>query len=281
MKISSRTVVLGAWAFMSIGAQAAQPPSPAPSLDAVIDGPQRTPEFKLRDRYRHPYETLTFFGIKPDMTVVEVTPGAGWYTEILAPYLRDEGRYYAATAAASLSDASEGTKKNVAAFRAKLEANPAVYGKVVLTEFRPPLRTEIAPPGTADLVLTFRNVHNWIIGGFEADAFKAFYAALKPGGVLGVVEHCAPPGTDLATTKKTGYTAQAYVMKLAFEAGFVFAGESPVNDNPRDTKDYPEGVWTLPPTLQLKEVDRDKYLAIGESDRMTLKFVKPRPDLQP
>ena len=266
---------------MLLSVQAGALPASNADLQTFIDSAQRTPEFKPRDRYRHPYETLTFFGIKPDMTVVEITPGAGWYTEILAPYLHDEGRYYAATPAASLPDASEGTKKGVAAFRAKLDANPALYGKVILTEFRPPLRTEVAPAGTADLVLTFRNVHNWIIGGFEADAFKAFYTALKPGGVLGVVEHRAAPGTDLETTKKTGYTAQAYVMKLAFEAGFVFAGESPVNDNPLDTKDYAEGVWTLPPTLQLKDVDRDKYLAIGESDRMTLKFVKPRPDLQP
>ncbi|GAC1625871.1 MAG: class I SAM-dependent methyltransferase [Nevskia sp.] len=246
------------------------------ALTAAVANPARTPEFALRDRYRHPVETLEFFGLKPDMTVVEIWPGAGWYTEILAPYLRDHGRYYAATAAASLPNASEGTKKAVADFRAGLAANPAAYDRVVVSEFRPPLRTEIAPAGSADLVLTFRNVHNWIIGGFEEEAFKAFYAALKPGGVLGVVEHRARPGTDIGATKKSGYTAEGYVKALAYAAGFVFVAESPVNDNPKDTKDYAEGVWTLPPTLTLKQSERDRYLAIGESDRMTLKFVKPK-----
>lgn len=245
------------------------------ALTKAIASPERTVEFVARDRYRHPQETLAFFGLRPDMTVVEIWPGTGWYTEILAPYLREHGRYFAATSAASLPDASAGTKKGVADFRDKLAASPTLYDKVVLTEFRPPQRVEIAPAGSADVLLTFRNVHNWIIGGFEVDAFKTFYAALKPGGVLGVVEHRAPPGTDLERTKKSGYTTEAYVKELAAKAGFVFAGESHVNDNPKDTQDYPEGVWTLPPTLRLGDVDRDKYLAIGESDRMTLKFVKP------
>lgn len=251
-------------------------PAADAALQAAVSNPSRTPEYVARDRYRHPLETLQFFDVRPDMTVVEIWPGAGWYTEILAPYLRDRGRYYAATAAASLPNASDGTKKAVATFRAKLEAQPELYGKVVLTEFRPPLRTEIAPAGTADRVLTFRNVHNWIIGGFEQDAFNAFYAALKPGGVLGVVEHRAPPGMDIDGTIRSGYTAEGYVKALAAAAGFTFVGASPVNDNPKDTKDYAEGVWTLPPTLTLKDIDREKYLAIGESDRMTLKFVKPK-----
>lgn len=248
----------------------------AASLREVVAGPQRTPAYVARDRYRHPVETLEFFGLRPDMTVVEIWPGGGWYTEILAPYLRANGRYYAATPAASLPDASAGTKQAVAAFRARLAANPGAYDRVVLSEFRPPMRSEIAPHGSADLVLTFRNVHNWIVGGFEQDAFKAFYAALKPGGVLGVVEHRAPAGMDLEGTKKSGYTSEAYVKELAQAAGFEFVGSSPVNDNPKDTKDYADGVWTLPPTLARKDAEREKYLAIGESDRMTLKFVKPK-----
>ncbi len=246
------------------------------SLDAVIAAPHRTPEFVARDIYRHPLETLNFFGIRPDMTVVEIWPGSGWYTEILAPYLRDAGQYYAATQAASLPNASDGTKKGVASFREKLAATPDAYDKVHLSEFKPPERVEIAPQSTADLVLTFRNVHNWMAAEYEADAFKAFYAALKPGGVLGVVEHRAPAGQSREQSKQNGYVTEAYIKALAYGAGFEFAGSSPVNDNPRDTKDYPEGVWTLPPVLRLKDVDRDKYLAIGESDRMTLKFVKPK-----
>ncbi|WP_428380645.1 class I SAM-dependent methyltransferase [Nevskia ramosa] len=248
----------------------------APTLAEAIASPQRTPDYVQRDRYRHPLETLSFFGLRPDMTVVEIWPGTGWYTEILAPYLRDSGQYYAATPAASLPNASDGTKKGVASFRDKLAAKPDAYDKVHLSEFKPPERVEIAPQSTADLVLTFRNVHNWMAAEYEADAFKAFYAALKPGGVLGVVEHRAPAGQSREESKKNGYVTEAYIKALAFGAGFEFAGSSPVNDNPRDTKDYPEGVWTLPPVLRLKDVDRDKYLAIGESDRMTLKFVKPK-----
>jgi predicted methyltransferase len=245
-------------------------------LAKAIASPARTAEFRARDRYRHPEQTLEFFGIKPDQTVVEIWPSPGWYTEILAPYLRDHGQYYAAGAAASLPNASEGTKKGVAAFKAKLDADPARYDKVIVTEFRPPMRTAICPPGTADLVLTFRNVHNWIIGDYEQDAFNAFYAALKPGGTLGVVEHRAKPGSTLQQTKDSGYTNESYIRALAANAGFRFAGSSPVNNNPRDTKSYPKGVWTLPPVLTEGDKDRDKYLAIGESDRMTLKFTKPR-----
>jgi len=248
----------------------------ASDLAAAVAAPRRTPDFVLRDRYRHPLETLSFFGLRPDMTVVEIWPGSGWYTEILAPYLRDSGQYYAATPAASLPNASDGTKKGVANFRDKLATAPDAYDKVHLSEFKPPERVEIAPQSTADLVLTFRNVHNWMAGEFEAEAFKAFYAALKPGGVLGVVEHRAPADQSREQSKQNGYVTEAYVKALAFGAGFEFAGSSPVNDNPRDTKNYPEGVWTLPPVLRLKDVDRDKYLAIGESDRMTLKFVKPK-----
>lgn len=246
-----------------------------PSLEDAVGDPQRTPDFVQRDVYRHPLQTLKFFGIQPGMTVVEIWPGAGWYTEILAPYLRERGVYYAATHAASLPDAPANIRKYVAALKDRLATSPDLYDRVRLSEFKPPERVEIAPAGTADLVLTFRNVHNWISADFEAEAFRVFFTALKPGGVLGVVEHRAPVGHSREESKKSGYVTEAYIKALAYSAGFEFAGASPVNDNPLDTKDYPAGVWTLPPVLRLKEVDREKYLAIGESDRMTLKFVKP------
>ena len=256
---------------------AAKPAAPAadPLLAQAVDSPTRTEAYRARDVYRHPLQTLQFFGVRPDMTVVEIWPSNGWYTEILAPYLHDHGKYYAAGPAASLPKASDETRRSVAVFQSRLDADPARYSGVTVTEFRPPLRNEICPPGSADLVLTFRNVHNWIAGGYEQDAFNAFYAALKPGGVLGVVEHRAKPFTTLDETKKTGYVNEAYVKALAANAGFRFVASSPVNDNPKDHKDYPQGVWTLPPTYALGDQDKDKYQAIGESDRMTLKFVKP------
>lgn len=245
-------------------------------LAAAIASTARTPKYVARDVYRHPLETLRFFGVRPDQTVVEIWPGRGWYMEILAPYLRDRGKYYAAIEAPDVAGASQEAKDDAAFLRKRMADDPAHFGKVMVTDLHPPQLTEICPPGTADVVLTFRNVHNWIDDGNQQQQFDAFFKALKPGGVLGVVDHRAKPGTTLAETKKTGYIDEAYVKKLATAAGFRFDAASSVNNNPKDTKDYPEGVWTLPPTLTLKEKDRDKYLAIGESDRMTLRFVKPK-----
>lgn len=244
-------------------------------LAAAIASPARTPNFVARDKYRHPLETLRFFGLRPDETVVEIWPGRGWYMEILAPYLRDHGRYYAAIEAPDVAGSPKEAQENAAFLRKRIADEPNHFDKVTITELQPPQRTEICPAGTADVVLTFRNVHNWIEAKNQEQQFQAFFKALKPGGILGVVEHRAKPGASLETMSKSGYVDEAYVKKLAAEAGFRFVGESAVNDNPKDTKDYPEGVWTLPPSLALGEKDRDKYLAIGESDRMTLKFVKP------
>jgi predicted methyltransferase len=260
-------------ATVAAGAVAADPASDP--LAAAIASPARTPKFVERDKYRHPYETLRFFGLRPDQTVVEIWPSGGWYTEILAPYLHDRGRYYAAIEAANVAGASREAKENADSLRKRIAGDPAHFGRVIVTEFHPPELTEICPPGTADMVLTFRNVHNWVAAGDQQAMFDAFFKALKPGGVLGVTDHRAKPGTSLKETSKSGYIDEAYVKKLAANAGFRFEAESPVNDNPRDTKDYREGVWTLPPTLTLGDKDRAKYLAIGESDRMTLKFVKP------
>jgi predicted methyltransferase len=260
--------LLGA-AFSALAADTQDP------LAAAVASPSRTAKFTARDQYRHPLETLRFFGLRPDQTVVEIWPGSGWYMEILAPYLAARGKYYAAIEAPDVPGAAKEAKDNAASLRKRIAADPAHLGKVIITQLHPPQLTQICPPGTADVVLTFRNVHNWLEAGEQQAQFNAFFKALKPGGVLGVVEHRARPGTTLEQMRKSGYMDEDYVKKLAATAGFRFDAESPVNNNPRDTKDYPEGVWTLPPTLTLGAQDRDKYLAIGESDRMTLRFVKP------
>lgn len=248
--------------------------SPMATMDSVLAGAWRSDSNKARDAYRHPAATLEFFGVKPDQTVIEITPGGGWYTEILAPLLMKDGHYIAAIA----TDASsEYNARNNAKFREKLSADAAHYGNARTVEFDPKA-PNLGTDGSADAVLTFRNVHNWVGGDNAAAMFKAFNAVLKPGGILGVVDHRAADGADPASLEKSGYLTTDSVIKLATDAGFALADRSEINANPQDTKDYEKGVWTLPPSLANKEVDRDKYLAIGESDRMTLKFVKPKAD---
>lgn len=242
----------------------------AGQLDAVIAGSWREPANRARDIYRHPKATLQFFGIRPDQTVIEITPAAGWYSEILAPLLRDDGHYIAAEATPAGGEAKRGDD----ALRRKFAADPAEYGKARIVEYDPKAPV-FGAPASADLVLTFRNVHNWAEAGTAPAMFKAFFAVLKPGGVLGVVDHRAAPGATLDAVKSSGYLPTDYVIKLATDAGFKLDAQSEINANPKDTKAYPKGVWTLPPTLTLGEQDRAKYLAIGESDRMTLRFVKP------
>ncbi len=252
-------------------------PAQAQDTEAVIDkamtGSHRLEANKARDKYRHPKETLLFFGLKPNMTVVEISPGAGWYTEILAPVMRG-GSYYAALSRVT-EQSSDGQRANDKAFRAKLSGDASLYGKVRLSVFEPHAIL-VAPAGSADMVLTFRNVHNWAKAGTADAMFKAFYDALKSGGVLGVVEHRARPGTTFERQIDSGYMTEAYVTETAQKAGFKLDNKSEINANPRDTADYPGGVWTLPPTLRnVADAEKPKYLAIGESDRMTLKFVKP------
>ena len=254
----------------------AAPADAASLLAAAINGPQRGEEDRARDIWRHPRETLEFFGVEPSMTVVEVWPGGGWYARILAPYLKSGGgTYYAAhlNPAASANAASA-----VERFRTDL-SDTGIYGDVNITALGD---GDIAPEGTADVVLTFRNIHNWIAGDSAGENFKTFYKALKPGGVLGIVEHRADEASA-ETDGKSGYVKESTVMVLAEAAGFKFAGSSEINANPKDTKDHPFGVWTLPPVRrsavssgqEAPDFDRSKYDAIGESDRMTLKFVKP------
>ncbi len=239
---------------------------------SILQASHRTPEFVLRDKYRHPLETLSFFGVEPGMTVVEIWPGKGWYTEILAPYVGN-GSFYAAHFPTGIG--VDFYDSNSALFVEKLAAYPEVYHRVNMAVFDPKRNQLTVPDGSADRVLTFRNVHNWLRSESEETAFALFFKALKPGGILGVVEHRAPDGMDWEAMKTSGYMTEQYVVALAEKAGFVFEAKSEINSNPKDTKNHPKGVWTLPPTLRLQELDRDKYLAIGESDRMTLKFRKP------
>jgi predicted methyltransferase len=241
----------------------------ASQLDAVLAGSWRSDHNKARDVYRHPKATLQFFGLQPDQTVIEITPGGGWYSEILAPLLRDNGHYVAAVPGGSDAEDSQ----DLTALRAKFAGDTAEYGKANIVTFNPKAPV-FGAPGSADMVLTFRNVHNWTMAGTASAMFKAFYAVLKPGGTLGVVDHRAAVGASFDSVKDTGYLPTDYVIKLATDAGFKLDAQSEINANPKDTKDYPKGVWTLPPTLTLGDQDRAKYLAIGESDRMTLRFVK-------
>lgn len=249
-------------------------PAVAP-LDAAIAGAWRTPEFAARDVWRHPRETLTFFGVTPDQHLIEITPGGGWYTEILAPLLREHGHYVGAMvdpASASSEGAQTYYAKQKADLEAKLAANAEVYGTPELRAFDVKVPV-LGAPGSADTVLTFRNVHNWMIAGTAEAMFKSFFEVLKPGGTLGVVEHRA--ASAVPEGDRSGYVGQDQVIAMANAAGFVLEESSEINANPADTKDHEAGVWSLPPVLRLGEKDREKYLAIGESDRMTLRFRKP------
>lgn len=248
-------------------------------LDEIVEADHRPDAHKARNEFRNPVATLEFFEVEPDHTVIEIWPGAGWYTEILAPYLQDNGALYAAHFPAD-SDI-EYFAKSRQKFLEKLADAPTVYSKVIVTEFGAGTEHAAAPPRTADRVLTFRNVHNWLKAGFADEAFVSFYDALKPGGILGVVEHRARPGTATEDMKTSGYVTEAYTIELATRAGFELVEKSEINANPKDTANHPEGVWTLPPSLRLGDKDREKYLDIGESDRMTLKFRKPAAEPQP
>ena len=241
---------------------------PGDAIAAAVAAPTRTPANVARDQYRHPAETLAFFGVKPGDTVVELWPGAGWYSEILAPLTKNGGGtlYVAAP-----------WERGLARFKDKQAADTVTYGAVKLAEFPAAGTNPKVPESSADVVLTFRNVHNWRFDGADntTEAFKQIFAMLKPGGVLGVVDHRLNEDDDSAKEEKSGYMKESSVIAFAEAAGFKLADKSEINANPRDTKEYARGVWTLPPSLREGEVDRDKYLAIGESDRMTLKFVKP------
>ncbi|MCF6435335.1 methyltransferase [Pseudoalteromonas sp. MMG022] len=241
---------------------------------SAVQSSERPEAHRARDKYRNPLETLEFFGLQSDMTVVEITPGGGWYSEILAPTLKGKGTLYAAHFPA---DSEIGYyKKSLASFKDKV-ANDPRYSEVKVTEFFPVTHLDIAPASSADMVLTFRNVHNWYMQKDHEgllSAFKAFNKALKPGGILGVVEHQLPEDRDDAQQKSSGYMKLSYVVDVAKQAGFELVAQSDINANPKDSADHPKGVWTLPPHLTMGEEQAEKYKAIGESNRMTLKFKK-------
>lgn len=230
------------------------------ALAKAIAGTHRSPNFVERDKARKPQEELEFYGIKPDMTVVEISPGGGYWTEILAPYLKDKGTYYTAI-----------SPRQADSWKKKLESNPEIYGNVKVTQ----MGGDVAPAGSADMVLTFRNIHNWMSAGTIDQQLASFFKALKPGGILGVEEHRASDKVAQDPKAANGYVRQDYMVQLAEKAGFKYVGSSEILANPKDTKDWPKGVWTLPPTLSLGEQDRAKYVAIGEADNFVLKFQKP------
>ena len=243
------------------------------ALDNILAGSQRSAENSARDRYRHPKDTLLFFGIRPEMTVLEVWPEPGWYTEIIAPLVRERGKYYAAVIAPDPQ--SKYVTARLSDYQQKLASKPDVYGAVAVVTF-PGDGGDVVPPGSLDMAVTFRNIHNWMAEDSASQAFATLYKALKPGGVLGVVEHRGNPAAPQDPTAKSGYVNEDYAIRLIEGQGFRLVGESQVNANPKDTKDYEQGVWTLPPTYRLGDQDRQKYTDIGESDRFTLKFVKPK-----
>lgn len=246
-------------------------------LAEVIAGPQRPQAERARDVYRHPRETLEFFGVNDLMKVVELSAGKGWYTAILGPFLNPNGELTVTTADPNGPPDSEGTK-NAQELATRLSNDRTDYAKVsLLVADWKKGDVKLGADGTQDMVLTFRSLHGWIHDGVADKVLAASFRVLKPGGVLGVVEHRAKPdgSTDPKVIGDTGYVPEEFVIKLVQSAGFKLGAKSEINANPKDTKDYAKGVWTLPPTLRLGDVDRDKYLAIGESDRMTLKFVKP------
>jgi predicted methyltransferase len=243
------------------------------ALDNILAGSQRSAENRARDVYRHPKETLLFFGIRPQMRVLEVWPEPGWYTEVIAPLVRDKGQYIAAEIPPDPH--SQHLTELRAQYRQKLAERPDLYGRTQLLSF-PSDGGDVVPPGSIDMAITFRNIHNWMARDTAAQAFATLYKALKPGGVLGVVEHRGNLDVPQDPHAKSGYVNEDYAIKLIESQGFRLVAESQVNANARDTKDYEQGVWTLPPTYRLGDQDRQKYAQIGESDRFTLKFIKPK-----
>lgn len=260
-------------------AAAAEEPAPAEAaepevsrLAAAIAGDHRSDANRARDAFRNPEATLEFCGLQPTMTVLELAPGGGWYTEILAPTLKHEG-----TLIAGVQSADGSRAKYRQRFVEFQESNPELYGDIELATFDPPEVIDLGEPGSVDLVLTFRSAHGWVQNGAEADAFAAVYDVLRPGGVFCVVQHRAPESDESPVLEraKTGYVRQSYLIDVAEGTGFELDAASEINANPKDTTDHPEGVWTLPPGLRLGDEDRERYLEIGESDRMTLRFRKP------
>lgn len=271
-------LLLAGW---TVPAQAELDSATAALLQKSISGEHRSDENRARDVYRKPYEVLEFVGLRSDMTVVEIWPGAGWYTEILAPVLKDRGKFYAAQYSPNGPYGYQ--RRGLGAYLTRLGTHPDLYGSVIVTELDLPYSLRMAPAASADLVLTFRNVHNLVMdlydkGAHAGLAFQATYDVLKPGGVLGIVDHQWDDVANEDPLAANGYISKERTIAMAQAAGFELVAEASILRNPQDSKDYEAGVWTLPPSLALGEKDRAHYLAIGESDRFLLKFVKPLGD---
>ncbi len=246
-------------------------------IQTAIDGGHRSQSNKARDQYRHPLETLEFFGLRDDMTVMEIWPGAGWYTDILGPVVKGNGQLIAVAYEPHLETEPENPSYRFNLDRqllSKLSENKEVFGDVKVTGYVDPAQQQLGKSETVDLVVTFRSAHGWVEDGIAEEVFADFYDVLKHGGHLGIVQHRATAGSDPKQTAPNGYVSEATIIELAEQAGFELAKKSEINANPKDTHDHPEGVWTLPPSLRLGETDRAKYQSIGESDRMTLLFLK-------
>jgi predicted methyltransferase len=244
-------------------------------LEMAANGDHRSDKNKARNKFRHPVETLAFFGLEPNMTVLEIGPGGGWYTEVIAPAMRDTGVYIAGGYDTEVEGQPKYRYRQHQALLNSIKDQPELYGQIQVARYSPPESRDLWQENSVDLVLTFRSSHGWVRQGMIDEVYSDFYKVVKPGGVLGVVQHRAPADGDAVAWAKKGYVPESRVIQAAENAGFVLDAKSEINANPKDLKDHDEGVWRLPPTLGLGDQDREKYIAIGESDRMTLRFKKP------
>jgi len=245
-------------------------------IETAMHGDHRSDKNKARNKYRNPVGTLAFFGLKPTMTVLEIAPGGGWYTEIIAPAMRDTGVYIAGSYDVAIEGQPKYRYRQHQALLAQIADQPELYGKIKVASYSPPESTNLWQKDSVDMLLTFRSSHGWVRQGMVDDVYSHFFKVVKPGGILGVVQHRAPEGGDAVEWAKKGYVPELRIIEAAEKAGFVLEAKSEINANSRDLKDHDEGVWRLPPTFGLGDKDREKYAAVGESDRMTLRFVKPK-----
>jgi predicted methyltransferase len=244
-------------------------------VETAMSGDHRSDKNKARNKYRNPAETLAFFGLTPEMTVMEISPGGGWYTEILAPAMRNTGTYIAASYDVTVEGQAKYRYRQHQALLDKISNQSDLYGQIKVANYSPPQSRELWQKNSVDMVLTFRSSHGWVRKGLIDDVYSDFFKVIKPGGILGVVQHRAPENGDVQKWAKKGYVPESRVIQAAEKAGFVLSAKSELNANSKDLKDHDEGVWRLPPTFGLGDEDREKYMAIGESDRMTLRFSKP------
>jgi predicted methyltransferase len=244
-------------------------------LETASHGEHRSEKNKARNKYRHPTGTLAFFGLEPNMTILEIAPGGGWYTEVIAPAMRDAGTYIAGSYDVGLEGQPKYRYRQHQALLEQIKEQPELYGRIKVANYSPPESRNLWKPNSVDMVVTFRSSHGWVREGMIDDVYSDFFEVVKPGGILGVVQHRAPADGDAITWAKKGYVSEMRVIQAAEKAGFLLDAKSEINANSKDLKDHDEGVWRLPPTLSLGDQDREKYMTVGESDRMTLRFKKP------